>query len=135
MDIHFFDYWHAPMGVFTFVILIVLINGIFHWLRVRSQQQTLREAIKSGVQIDPEALKAVSTPSSNNDSPGGRIFVGLILIAVACALAFFGYQIGTVDGDPEVFTIFQGIAAFPGLIGVVFLISAPFAKRSSKEQD
>ncbi|GGD02359.1 hypothetical protein [Aquisalinus flavus] len=134
MDFHYFDYWQAPMGVFTFVILIVLINGLFHWLKVRSQQQTLREAIKSGVQIDPEALKAVAV-SRNDDSPGGRVFVGLILVAVACALMFFGYQIGRADGDPEVFTIFQGIAAFPGLIGVVFLISAPFARRSGNRQD
>ena len=135
MEFHFSDYWQAPMGVFTFVILIVLINGLFHWLKVRSQQETLREAIKSGVQIDTEALKAVSTSSSNSDSPGGRVFVGLILIAVAGALAFFGYQIGRVEGYREVFKIFQGIAAFPGLLGVVFLISAPVAKRSDKQQD
>lgn len=133
MDFHFWEGWHPyPMGVFTFVILIILINGLFHWLREKSKQETLREAIKSGVKLEPDALKEISVSTGEN-SRTNRLLVGLILIAVAGALVFFGYQVGKASGDDEVFPIFQGIAAFPGLIGIVFLALSPFGKKGGQD--
>ena len=50
--------------------------------------------------------------------------MGLILVAVAAALALFGFVVGAVSSDGQAFPILAAIGAFPGLIGVAFLIAA-----------
>lgn len=132
MDIQFFDGWHQPIGVFTFVLAIILIGSVTSWLKTRSQQETIREAIKAGIKIEPDMLNKLNQPSGSNS--GGMALAGCILLASGIALVFFGYQLGQVDGDDEVFTVFIGIAGFPFLIGIALLIGSLF-RRGEKPQD
>lgn len=128
----YINHWGSPIVIFGFVVLIVLINGIFAWLRESSRQETLREAIRNGVDIDPVALKEAFARTSG-DSRGGRAIGGLVLLAVGTAMLFFGYQIGQVEGDDEILMIFTGISAFPFLIGTALLVSSLFGGKSKQE--
>lgn len=113
------------MGVFGFIIIVVLINAVASVFRTRAKQDVMREAIKSGHDISPEIIDSFQ----ERDSEGG-IVPGLILMAVAVGLVFMGHQIGTVSQDEEVLDIMLGVASIPFLIGVVLFIAALFGKKS-----
>lgn len=130
MDIDFFDSWHQPIGVFTFVILLVFIGSFFSYLKQRQKTELLKEAMRSGQTIDPALLKDLK---SEEDDGSGGVTAGFILIAVAVGLVFMGYQIGKVEGDEEVFAIMQGVAAIPGLIGVVLIVGGLISKAGKKK--
>lgn len=129
MDFHTFG-WGQPVGVFGFVILIVLIGSLFSWLKTRAQQETIREAIRKGIDLDPQMLNKLDNPS---DGKGSLLLAGMILLAASVALVFFGYQIGQVEPDDEVFTIFLGIAGFPFMIGIVLLLVGLFRRKDTAE--
>lgn len=119
MDIHLNEGWYAGPGLWGFVILIVLIGSFFSYMKTRSRNEVIREALRAGQPLDP----AVFDELKNGDDKGGLIIGGLILMAVASGLLILGYQIGVTDGDKEIFGIMKGVAAIPGLIGVVLFIA------------
>ncbi|MEM9234296.1 MAG: DUF6249 domain-containing protein [Pseudomonadota bacterium] len=129
MDINFWDSWHQPVGVFTFVIILVFIGSFLSYQKQRQKNQQIKEAQRSGQTIDPELLKDLKS----DDDDGGGVTAGFILIAVAVGLVFMGYQIGEVSGDSEIFPLMQGVAAIPGLIGVVLIIGGLISKGSRKK--
>lgn len=118
----------APMGVFGFIILIVLINAVASVFRTRAKQELLREAIRSGHDIDPEMLESLQ----EHDRQGSNALAGMILMAVAAGLVFMGYQIQKVEVDEPIFDIMLGVASIPFFIGVVLLISSLFQKKEPK---
>ena len=118
--------WGDPIGVFGVVLLIILIGSVSSWLKVRAQQATLREAIRSGQPVDPALL---GTIERDRIDPRGLMIGGLVTVAVAIALPVFGWQIGRVSGDAEVFGVMLGVAAFPGLVGLALLLGAALAGR------
>jgi hypothetical protein len=121
--------WGSPATVFGFIIAIVLINGIVSVLRNKAKQETIREAIRSG-KFDEATVKSIA---DREEGDGDTTLAGFILIAVAAALVFFAYQIGSLDEDEGLVTIFLGIAAFPAFIGVVLLI-AGLLRRGRKDR-
>lgn len=122
----FWDWnYGPPMGVFGFIIIVVLINAVASVFRTRAKQDVIREAIKSGHDINPEIID--SFQEREND---GGIVPGLILMAVAVGLAFMGHQIETVSQDEQVFDIMLGVASIPFLIGLVLFIAALLGKKS-----
>ena len=129
-------YWGSPVITFGFVILIILLNGIFSVMRTRQRQETIRELIKSGQQLDPSVMRELTTDKeSQEDSRQSKVVAGVILIAVAIGLAFLGYQIEQVTGDDEVFPILSAVAAIPGLIGVALLILSVIMGGSKKSSE
>lgn len=135
MDIHFFDgwdgQWYSGMGVFGFVIAIILIGSFFSYLKERSRTDLIREAMRSGQPIDPALFEDLRDSSER----GGLMVGGLITMAVAIGLLIFGYQIGVAEGDKEVFEIFKGIAAIPGLVGVALFLAGLFQAMTRKKSD
>lgn len=130
--------WHdswpfGPIGVFGFVLALVLMNGIFSVLKTRAVQATMREAIKNGQDIDPGLLRSIEEEEDRNG--GGSITAGLILMAVAVGLVFLGHQIEKVEQDEPVFEIMLGVAGIPFLIGVVLFISGLLKASMRKGQD
>lgn len=121
---HDFDWsFGAPLGVFGFVILIILLNGIFSVIRTRAKQEVLREAIRSGQSVDPEILRSLQ---DSQEDEGSGVTAGLILMAVAVGLVFLGYQIGKVEPDEPIFDIMLGVAGIPFMIGLILFISGLF---------
>ena len=116
----------TPIGVFTFVLLIILIGNVFSWLRTRAQMETMREAIRSGQPIDPSILAALEP--HERDARRGFLVGGLVTLAVAVALVVFGWQIARVTGDDQVAGVMLAVSAFPGLIGVALLIGAALTR-------
>lgn len=132
MQENYVDMWQQPFNLWAFIILIILIGSIFSYLKQRSRNEVIKEALRSGQAIDPELLKDIQ---EKDDNSGGLVLAGCITIAVAVGLVFLGYQIGKVDGDEEVFEIMKGVAAIPGLIGLVLLLGGVLSKltKSNKE--
>lgn len=115
----------AHFGVFGFIIIIVLINAIAGIFRTRAKQDVLREAMRSGQNVDPDLIKSMK----DEDDEGSNTTAGLVLMAVAVGLVFMGYQIEKVSEDGEVFQIMLGVSSIPFLIGVVLFLSGLFSKR------
>ena len=119
--------WGDPISLFGFVLIIILIGSVSSYLKVRAQQKTLREAIRAGQPIDPALLGSLERDSGAD--PRSLRIGGLVTLAVAVALVLFGWQIGRVAGDDEVFGVMIAVAAFPALIGIALLIASTTAKR------
>lgn len=115
----FFEY--GQVGVFGFVILIVLIGSLFQYLKVRSNNETIRTLAQSGQPIDPQLLRHLHSEESS--SSVGLFVGGVITFAVAAALYLFGAQLGAATGDPEIGPVFRAIAIFPAFIGGGLLLA------------
>ncbi len=115
------NWFNGDMAVvFSFVIAIVLINAIAGVFKSNQLQKTVREAMKSGQQLDAKTIAALGLERA---SGGGSVTGGFVLIAVAAALLLLGYFGGGFADEPNAVFAMLGVAAFPGLIGVVLVIS------------
>lgn len=116
-----FDIWeHGQIGVFGFVLAIVLIGSLFQYLKIRSNNETIRQLAASGQTIDPALLRHLGR--EEQDVGTGLIVGGVIMMGVAAGLYFFGAQLGAATGDPEVGPVFRAIAGLVGFIGGALLL-------------
>lgn len=118
-----FDWeWGFPqLGVFGFVIAIVLIGSIFSYLKSRSAHETIQKLAESGQPIDPEMLRGLE--ADPQETGRGLVVGGAVTLAVAAALIVFGQQIGAVTGDEQVGPVLRAVAVFPGFIGAALLVT------------
>ena len=96
------------------------------WLRYKTKegmQQTFRAALEKGQELTPEIIDRLGHPKAPKDKD---LRLGIIWIAIALALAAFGFGI---PDEEDVARIFMGIASFPFLIGVAYLILHKFTDR------
>ncbi len=116
------------LGMLTFwgaIVAIVLVPRYFRSRERQAMQATLRAAIEKGQPLPSEMIDALSrdvrpTPSAPRDLRTGVIWIGVAAGIVGMAYAL-GYS-GTDAADS--FWPLVGIAAFPGFIGLAFLIMA-----------
>ena len=112
-----------PLGFFTMIVLIVFFAMVGGVMRRREIGETVRELSRSGQTVDPALIREMSKPKKS----GGDLKGGLILIAIAAALVILGFVIARVEpDDAEVRIIMLGVAAFPGLIGLVLVVFGLF---------
>jgi len=98
---------------------LTVVFGLLLWFRYRGRsdvQTTIRAALDKGQELSPELIERLGHPKP---PPNKDLRLGVIWIAVAIGLIAFGF--GIPDED-EVHRIFTGIAAFPGVIGIAYLI-------------
>jgi hypothetical protein len=110
----------VPFGVIAMVIAIVLVP---RYLKSRERiqlQQTLQAAIQAGQPLPPEVVEAITSDRRPAPSPQRDVRTGVIWLAVAIGLAAFGVAAGMEDPDASYWMI--GTAAFPGFIGVAFIV-------------
>ena len=119
MDFDIFGY--GQIGVFGFVLAIILIGSFFNYLKIRSNNETIRALAASGQSVDPELLNHLGRES--RETGPGMMIGGFITLAVAVGLYFFGMQIGAVTGDEELGPVFRAIAMIPGFVGAALLIA------------
>ena len=116
-------------GLVGSVMLFLMIAAIVivpRWIKSREREQlqaTLRMAIEKGQPLPPEVIEAISrdarpVPSASRDLRRGIIWLCVAGAFVACAYAaeYWG------DGDTDGFGWLLGFAAFPGFIGLAFLL-------------
>ena len=111
--------------IVMFVGITVVLCAVA-WLRYKTKegmQQTFRAALDKGQELTPEIIDSLGHPKPSKDKD---FRFGVIWIAVAIGLAAFGF--GIPDED-DVARIFMGIAAFPLLLGIAYLILHRFTDR------
>ncbi|MEO1309470.1 MAG: hypothetical protein AAFV51_00695 [Pseudomonadota bacterium] len=123
----FFNFDGDLLLVFAFVIAIILIGNIFSVQRNRDRQKTIRELAASGKELSPETIRALGL--ADTESGSGIGVGGAVLLGVAFGLVVLGQAIGYASGDDEVPVILAGVAAIPGAIGLVLIISRIFIRR------
>jgi hypothetical protein len=104
--------------IVMFISMAVVFCVLF-WFRFKTKegmQQTFRAAMDKGQELTPEIIDRLGHPKPAKDKD---LRLGIIWIAVAIGITAFGF--GIPDED-EVARIFMGIAAFPLVIGVAYLI-------------
>jgi hypothetical protein len=109
----------VPLFFFLFVAVVSLGPA---WLRSKERMalmDTARKAVERGETVPPELIEALK-PERPTPSPQRDLRTGAVLIAVAIAVAVMGVMVSLQD-ETVVYPLF-GAAAFPGLIGVVYLL-------------
>ena len=113
----------VPIAMFASMTIIFC--ALF-WLRYKTKegmQQTFRAALDKGQELTPEVIDRLGHPKPAKDKD---LRLGIIWIAVAIGLTAFGF--GIPDED-DVARIFMGIAAFPLVLGIAYLILHRFTGR------
>ncbi len=113
-------------------IVFFLVMGAFlivpRYLKSRERealQATLRSAIEKGQSLPPEVIDAISRDTKPAPSAARDMRTGIIWVGVALGLIGFAYAMGYSDNDAaEAFWPLLGISAFPGFIGLSFLVMA-----------
>ncbi|MEL6362526.1 MAG: DUF6249 domain-containing protein [Pseudomonadota bacterium] len=113
-----YNFWGPGFGLWGFILLIILITSFFGYLRARSRNELIREALRSGQEIDPQLFREIG----EEDGAGGPLTGGFVTLAVALGIIVLGYQISNVSGEEEVFEVMKGAAAIPGFIGIALII-------------
>lgn len=110
---------------FAAVVGPAILLGFFFWFRLkarREMQATIRVALDKGQELSPDLIDRLASPKK----PADRDFrLGIIWLAVAIGIALFSFAIP----DEEATQPLLGIAAFPFVIGIAYLILNKFAKR------
>jgi hypothetical protein len=121
----------ALTGLVSSIMFFAMIAAIVivpRWLKVRERealQGTLRTAIEKGQPLPPEVIDAISRDARPAPSAGRDLRRGVILLCVAAAFVAMGYAGAYYgDGDTDGVGWLIGLAAFPGFVGVAFLIMA-----------
>ena len=112
----------------AFFVMIAAIVIVPRWFRARERealQATLRAAIEKGQPLPPEVIEAISRDARPVPSSGRDLRTGVILLCVAAAFAVLGVA-GSYysEGDYEAVGWMIGVAAFPGFVGLAFVIMA-----------
>jgi hypothetical protein len=110
----------VPIAMFIAITIVICAVA---WLRYKTKegmQQTFRAALDKGQELTPEIIDRLGHPKAPKDKD---LRLGVVWIAVAIGLTAFGF--GIPDED-DVASIFMGIAAFPLLLGIAYLILYKF---------
>jgi hypothetical protein len=99
---------------------LTIVLCLFFWFRAKTRgdvQATIRAAMEKGQDLSPEIIDRLGHPKPSKYKD---LRAALIFIAIALAMGIFGFMIP--DDDEEVALIFAGMASFPLLIGLAYLI-------------
>ncbi|MCI3133865.1 DUF6249 domain-containing protein [Phenylobacterium aquaticum] len=91
-------------------------------------QDTLRAAIEKGQPLPPEVIEAMTSDVKVRPKPSPQrdLRVGIVWVGVAVGLAAMGLAISFEDADALYPML--GIAAFPGFIGLAFILISFFGR-------
>lgn len=113
----------VPLSPFLLVAALVLVPAYLRSKERQKLQETLRLAIEKGQPLPPEVVEAMSSNVRTMrmpPSPGRDLRIGVIWLGVAIGLAAFGIALGFEEPD-AVFPL-VACAAFPGFIGLAFIV-------------
>ena len=118
----------VPIAMFASLAIVI---SFFLWFRFRTRsemQRTIRSAIEKGQELTPELVESLGKPAQPSKDKDLRY--ALIWLAIAIGFSAMGGAIGAAEAEEEVFLIMSGVAAFPFLLGVAYLIMWKFTERS-----
>ena len=116
----------VPISFFAMIAAIVIVPRYFRSIERQKMAETLRTAIEKGQPMPAEVVEAMSTNVRLAPSPAGDLRTGLIWLGVAVGFAALGLAISFEE--PDALLPMLGCAAFPGFIGLAFIIMSFVAK-------
>lgn len=115
------DLW-VPIVLFVSVAVSFCFLFYFRYRARLATQETIRIALEKGTELDPEFIKELTEPQPHKDRDLRR---GLIWIALGIGMLLLSFGVN----EPDAIGPMMGSAAFPGLIGVAYLIMWVFSTR------
>jgi hypothetical protein len=112
--------------IFGSIASIFVLPRYFKSRERLQMQQTIRAAIERGQPLPPEMLDLMTRDSRPAPSAARDARAGVIWLGIAMGLAAFGLMMGYSFDNDHAQDALIGIAAFPGFIGVAYLIVALF---------
>jgi len=121
----------VPLGFFAMIAALVIVPRYLKSQERLRLQDTLRSAIEKGQPLPAEVVEAISSDARSKPPPSPQrdLRTGIVWLGVAVGLAVFGWAIGYEE--PDATYPMLGIAAFPGFIGLAFIIIALVGHRKS----
>lgn len=113
-----------PLGFFAMIAAIVIVPKYFKSRERERIQETVRAAIDKGQGLPPEVIESITRDFKPVSTPVHDIRAGIIWLAIAAGIAIMGYSIAWTSDEGDVMSVFLGIAAIPGLVGLVYLALA-----------
>ncbi len=119
-----------PISLFGMIAAIVILPRYFRSQERQKMAETLKAAIERGQPLPTEIVDAMSTNVRLPDlpaTPQRDLRTGIIWVGVALGLVALGLIVGFEEPDASYW--FMGFAAFPGFIGLAFVLLS-FLNRS-----
>jgi hypothetical protein len=116
----------VPISFFVMVALVIIAPRYFKSVERQKMADTLRAAIEKGQQLPPEVVEAMSSDVKPAPSPQRDLRTGLVWMGVAVGFAALGLAVSFEE--PDALYPMLGCAAFPGFIGLAFIIMSFVAK-------
>jgi len=120
----------VPLFFFLFVLGIVLgpmaIRTLYQNRERERLHQTMRLMVEKGQPVSTDLLESLNAQvpvagPRGPRSPAADLRVGAVLLAVALGFVAFGVALGLTN-SPSALGPMVGIGAFPGFIGLAFVI-------------
>ena len=121
-----------PISLFGMIAAIVILPRYFRSQERQKMAEALRAAIEKGQTVSPDFMDAMSTNVRQIDltpTPQRDLRTGIIWLGVAMGLVALGLIVGFEE--PEASYWFLGFAAFPGFIGLAFIVLGLLNKQKS----
>lgn len=118
----------VPIAFFAMIAAIVIVPKYLQSQERQKLQDTLRAAIEKGQPLPPEVVTAMTSDVKVRPKPSPQrdLRVGVVWMGVAVGLAAMGLAISFEDAD--VLYPMLGVAAFPGFIGLAFIVISFFGR-------
>ncbi len=108
--------------VFSSIVLVFVLWFYFRYKAREEMQKTFRLALEKGTELSPDFIKQLGEPEQSKEKDLRR---GLIWLAIGVAFAILGVAVDEADAIGPML----GVSAFPGLVGVAFLIMWRFGSK------
>lgn len=133
MSGHISGVW-VPIVFWIVMGLIVIIPRFFQNRERLEVQNTVRAAIEKGQPMPPELIEAIARDARPAPSPQRDIRAGVIWVGVAVGLLGIGAGLTRIEEAHDAWPILWGVAAFPGFIGVAFVVMGLVGLATSKRK-
>ena len=114
--------------IFGTIAALAIVPVYFKSLERQRLQETLRAAIDKGQPLPPEVIEALTSGVKVRPKPSPQrdLRVGIIWVGVAVGIAALGIALSF--DEPDATYPLLGVAAFPGFIGLAFIIISFLAR-------
>jgi hypothetical protein len=116
----------VPLGFFAMIAAIVIVPRYLKSVERQKLQETLKASIEHGAPIPQEVVDAITYDRKPPASPQRDLRTGIIWLGVAVGFVALGSIISFEE--PDALYPMLGVAAFPGFIGLAFIVIALFAR-------
>lgn len=123
------------VGTIMFFGTIIVLVLVPRWMKSREReamQSTLRAAIEKGQPLPTEVMEAITRDRPQPPSAARDLRTAIIWMGIAAGLVGFAYALGQSADSAEAFWPLIGISAFPGFVGVAYLLNAALNRGKGK---